>query len=447
MLGYIRRKYHELTKDEQFSEILNGSAWALAAKLTATGLWIMSSVIIAKFYGAKVLGIVTLIQAFLKLCTILPLLGTNTSILRFIPEHLTKYSPASAFKIYRKTLLLVTLASLAAGGLFFLSSTVIAERIFNKPHLDFYIAIAAVFILFKSLMLLNTSAVRGIKLMRTFAFMKILPQGFNLLLLLSLGVFIASDSVPVYALLVSYALTGITGWAIMEMAFHKRAKPQDSIQSVPTREVLSISLPMLMTAAMNFVIGKTGIIMLGMFRSETEVGYYAIAVHLATLTAYILHAVALVAAPKFSELYHSDKMDELFYVAQRGAKLIFWVATPVALTYVALGKTILHTAFGPEFVAAYPALVLLVMGQFVHSISGATGVFMNMTGHQKVLRNFVFVAASANIGLNLLLTPEYGLYGAATAAMVSLITWNLATLCYIKKKFGRTTGYLPVLVQ
>jgi O-antigen/teichoic acid export membrane protein len=39
---------------------------------------------------------------------------------------------------------------------------------------------------------------------------------------------------------------------------------------------------MLMTAAMSFIIGQTGVIMLGMSRSEAEVGYYAIAVKLAT---------------------------------------------------------------------------------------------------------------------------------------------------------------------
>jgi O-antigen/teichoic acid export membrane protein len=138
---------------------------------------------------------------------------------------------------------------------------------------------------------------------------------------------------------------------------------------------------------MAFVIGQTGVIMLGMFRSEAEVGYYAIAVKLGTLTAFILNAVNSMAAPKFSELFHSEKMDELTYVAKKSAKLIFWTTAPILLGLIILGKSELKIAFGAEFVVAYPALVLLVLGQFVHSISGGPGLFMNMTVNQKVFRN------------------------------------------------------------
>ncbi len=195
---------------------------------------------------------------------------------------------------------------------------------------------------------------------------------------------------------------------------------------------------------MAFVIGETGVLMLGIFRLEAEVGYYAIAVKLATLTAFILNAVNSMAGPKFSELFYSDKMDELFHVAKKSAKLIFWTTVPILFLLIFLGKKVIFLLYGADFTVAYWPMVLLILGQFINSISGATGLFMNMTGNQNIFRNFVFIAALINIGLNILLTPAYGLYGAATAGMVSLMTWNIATLCYIKMKFGKTTGYFPI---
>lgn len=415
--------------------------------MIATGLGLITSVIVARFYGAEVMGIVAVLNSFLMLATIFTVLGTNTSILRLIPEHLVKYSPTSAFKVYRKTQYMVIGVSLVTGALFFFGADLIAGKVFNKPHLSFYFALAAVVIVFKSMMMLNTQAVRGLRLIRMFAFMQILPQGFNLLLLILLGLLVSTRDVPVYAQFGCYALTGILGWGIMEYAFKKKMRSHDPIHPMPTREILSISFPMLMTATMAFIIGETGVIMLGMFRSEAEVGYFAIAVKLGTLTAFILNAVNSMAGPKFSELFHSDKIDELFYVAQKSAKLIFWTTTPILLGLIILGKPVLHIAFGREFVLAYPAMVLLVLGQFVNSISGSTGLFMNMTGKQIVFRNIMLFAAITNIGLNLLLTPEYGIHGAAIAAMVSLIAWNIITLFYIKLKFGKTTGYLPMMVR
>ena len=445
MISFCKRKFYNLVSDKKFSEILTGSAWALSARVVATGLGLVTSIIIARVYGAEVMGIVSVIQAFLSLATIFTVFGTDTSILRLIPEHLVNYSPTSAFKIYRKIQLMVIVVSLIVCTLFFWGSDLIADKIFFKPHLSFYFSIASVFMVFISLRILNTQAVRGLRLIRAFSLMLILPQGFNLLLLICLGLLWPVRDVPVYALLIGFSMTGIMGWIIMEYSFRKKLHPDDRVQPMSGREILSISLPMLMAATMAFVIGQTGIIMLGMFRSETEVGYYAIAVKLATMTSFILSAVNSMVGPKFSELFHSNKFEELFYVAKKSAKLIFWTTTPILLGFVFLGKPVLKIAFGQEFIVAYPALLLLVLGQFVNSISGATGLFMNMTGHQHVFRNIVFIAAGINIGINLLLIPKYGIYGAATAAMASMMTWNLATLYYIKMKFGRTTGYLPLL--
>jgi O-antigen/teichoic acid export membrane protein len=334
--------------------------------------------------------------------------------------------------------------SLVTGALFFCSANLLADKVFSKPHLSFYFALASAFIVFQSLMQLNTQAVRGLKLIKVFAMMQVFPQGFNLLFLLIVGLLWQSRDVPVYALLFGFAMTGVTGWIIMEYAFKKRMQPNDSVHPIPWSTILSISLPMLMTATMAFIIGQTGVIMLGMFRSEVEVGYYAIAVKLATLTTFILNAVNSMAGPKFSELYHSNKMDELFYVAKKSAKLIFFTTTPLLLVFLVLGKPILILVFGREFGMAYLALVFLVIGQFVNSISGSTGMFMNMTGNQNVFKNIMFIAAGLNIVTNMLLIPKYGIEGAGIASMVSFCFWNITTLVYIKKQFGKTIGYFPM---
>jgi O-antigen/teichoic acid export membrane protein len=443
MIKQLKHIWTNLISDQKFSEILIGSAWALSARVAATVFGLITSIIVARWYGAAMVGVVAVINSFLMLATIFTVLGTNTSLLRLIPEHLVKYSPTSAFKVYRKTQFLVTLVSVFSGTLFFFGADLIAEKIFSKPHLSAFFALASLFIIFKSLEQLNTQAVRGLRLIKVFALMQMLPLALNLLILVCFGLLLSVEDAPVYALLGGVAITGTAGWFVMEYAFKKKMQPTDMVQPMATREVLAISLPMLMTATMTFLIGQTGIIMLGMFRSEAEVGYYAIAVKLATLTTFVLNAVNSMVGPKFSELFHSGKIDELFYVAKKSSKLIFFTTTPILLGLIVLGKPFLGIVFGPEFTVTYPALLLLIAGQFVNSISGATGLFMNMTGHQKIFRNIVLLAALANICLNLLLTPRYGIYGAAIAAMASIVGWTAATLFFIRSKFGKTTGFFP----
>lgn len=444
---FFRNRIQNLLSDQKFNEILKGSAWALIARVIATLFSMATSIIIARAYGADVLGIIAVLSSFYLFATIFTVLGTDSSILRLIPEYLIKYSPMAAFKVYRKTQYFVSITSIFAGMLLYISSDFIASRIFLKPDLHFYFSISSVFIVFQAIMILNSKAIRGLRLVRRFAFIQLLPSLLKFLILIPITVFFYNKDNPIYAIFASITITALFGMWIMDRAFQQRISSKDILNSVSIKDVLKISLPMLMTSTMGFVIGQTSIIVLGIFYSEAEVGYFSIAVKLSTLTLFIISAVNTIAAPKFSELYHGEKIDDLFYVAIKSAKLIFWTTIPILLVLILLGKPILFLLFGSEFTSAYWAMVILTLGQFVNSISGSTGIFMNMTGGHIVFRNIIFLTTVINIGMSFILIPEYGILGASIAGMVTTIFWNLATLLYIKIKYGKTICYIPYFVD
>lgn len=445
MIAFLHRKLNNLMSDERFSEILTGSVWALSAKIIATGLAMISSIFVARVYGVEIMGIMALVNSLIILATIFTNLGTPNSIMRLIPEHINKYSISSAFRVYRKIQYLVGGVSIITGTLLFLGADWIANTVFSKPQLSGFFALAACFVIAKSIMDLNTSAVRGLRLNRIFAFLQLLPDLCKLIFLITATYLFFNQNIPVYALFASWLVTAMAGLIIMQYAFKKRMTTGGFVENLPVKNILSISLPMLMSTSMVFIIGRSGVIILGMFRPEAEVGYYSIAVNLATLAAFALQAINSMSASKFSELYHSNKIDELFYVAKKSAKLIFWTTVPILLSLAVFGKPIISLLYGQSFAVAYPALLLLALGQFVNSVSGSTAMFMNMTGHQIALRNIMAGAAVINVILNLLLIPSYGIIGAALASMISITFWNIYTLVFIKRTYGQSTGYFPLL--
>jgi O-antigen/teichoic acid export membrane protein len=274
--------------------------------------------------------------------------------------------------------------------------------------------------------------------------MQALPAAIFLVLLLVGMVLGATDYMPVYAQFSAWSVAaGICIWLVIR-TFNNQIRPDDHVQPVRFQEIIGLSAPMLMTSSMHFFIGEISILILGAFRPEAEVGYYSVAVRLSTLTSFILGAINSMAAPRFSELFHSGEMEDLFHVAKKSTKLIFWSTVPILIFLIVLGHPVLVYIFGKEYSAAYPALCFLVIGQFVNSVSGSTGFFMSMTGYQKAFMIIVAVAAAISITCNYLLVPQFGIIGAAIASMVSVCFWNLYTLWYIKMKYGRTIGYLPV---
>jgi O-antigen/teichoic acid export membrane protein len=294
-------------------------------------------------------------------------------------------------------------------------------------------------------MSLNSQAVRGLRLIGLFAFMQVLPSAVILLLLVSFTYFGVGQNSPVYAQMGAWACTAMVGAVLMHYHFRRIVRADDIVHPVPLAEIVRISSPMMVTAAMAFLLGQTGVIFLGIFRTETEVGLYAIAVKLATLTSFLLAAINSMAAPKFAELFYKGELGELLSVARKSTKLAFWATLPILLMLVLLGETILKTLYGTEFAAAYPAMMIMVVGQVINGMSGSTGNLMNMTGNEREFRNMIVAAALVNVALSFILIPRFGMLGAAASAAVCLVIWNVGALVYIKHHFGRSIAYVPFL--
>jgi len=150
----------------------------------------------------------------------------------------------------------------------------------------------------------------------------------------------------------------------------------------------------------------------------------------------------MVLAPKFAELYFSGDMKGLATIARKSSKLVFYCTVPLLFILIVFGKLILNF-FGEEFVVGYMALVFILLGQFVNSICGSVGYFMNMTGNQKEFNKIVFLGGGVNVVLNMLLIPRFGIVGAALASFFSACLWNIVSLIYIRRKYGFYMGYIP----
>lgn len=444
-LATCKRKLQALTSDERFAGILRGSIWAMAGQAISALLSMVVSILVARLYGAEVMGTVAVITSVLTLLTTFTVLGMDTSILRLLQEHLVKYSAASALNIYRKIRTMVAWPSLGAGLLLFLGAQILAEKVFGKPHLAFYLALIAPFVLISSLKTINTQALRGLLQIRSYSLMLVLPALANLLFLLLLKVTFFNPDDPIYSLLASLFLSGLVGWIILRKSFTNKIGAEDRVQAASCRSILDISLPMLVTSYLFFFIAQSGTMILGIFHPEEQIGYYDVAMKLSAQVTFILTAINAMVAPRFAELYHAGKMEELFHVARKAAKLIFWTTAPLLLFLIILGKPLLGFVFGAKFINAYPSLVLLAIGQFANASSGATGFFIYMTGDEKILRNCAIITALVNIVLGFILIPKFGIIGASLATAAGVTFLNGISLLYTKKKYGRSTGYFPFL--
>jgi len=210
------------------------------------------------------------------------------------------------------------------------------------------------------------------------------------------------------------------------------------------REWLGVALPLLFLSGISMLLNQTDKAMLGLLSTTDNVGFYAVASRIANLASFGLLAVNAISAPLISELYATNRRDELQKTLCLAAMGIATSCLPIAFVVVVFGHSIL-TIFGTNFVASYPALWVLTLGQTINALSGSVIVLMTMTGHQRVSAIIMGAAATLNILLNALLIPSMGLMGASLATAATTVIWNVTMVIYIMKKTELNPTILSLL--
>ena len=197
----------------------------------------------------------------------------------------------------------------------------------------------------------------------------------------------------------------------------------------------AIGLPLLAIIMAQELMNQLEVLLLGSLADARSAGLFSAAWRLASLLPFALQALATVGAPMIASAYHRNRPDEMHRVAKLNARLGFAFALLAGLALVVGGRWLLGI-FGPEFTAAYPALLVLLLGGLVNASTGVVAYLMTLTGRERPALAIFVAALAVSLSLNLVLIPRFGIIGAAVASTSALSFWNVAMLIYVRRTIG-----------
>ncbi len=437
LLKYITDKM----EDAHLKELLKGSSIFIVFKFFGLITAYTFTLLITRNLGADAMGIFALSFTVLQITSALGRLGLDTALIRFVAEYSSQGRKDLVKEIYLKTVKIVIPFGIFLSVLMFFSSPYLAKYIFNKEHLSEYFRIASFAILPMVLVFINSGSLRGLKKIKEFSFLH--NVSIYLFAIIILALFLLStkgEHIPLISYVLAVAIVCVLSTILWLRSSKLTSLPdQDSIK---LRDLLNVSMPMLLSGLLFFIMAWTDTIMLGMFRTEGEVGVYNIAFRVASLISITMFAINSIAAPKFAEFYGKGDMKGLGRIAQQSTKLIFWTSLPVLLIILLFPSFILGL-FGEEFKTGIYALLFLAFGKFIYAIMGSSAFILQMTGRQKALQHIVLITTAMNIVLNAVLIPKYGIRGAAFASMISIFFWNLSAVLFVKYSLNFSIIYFP----
>lgn len=174
--------------------------------------------------------------------------------------------------------------------------------------------------------------------------------------------------------------------------------------------------------------------MLGIWCSDTIVGYYNNATKLARIINSIISSIALVLLPRLSYYYNNGMLDEFRSIAGRVLKILTTLAVPAVLGVLLLADSMIPVLFGISFEPAVFTLRILSVLVMAVALNNFFGTQILMTvGEEKKLLASVVIGAAVNLCLNALLIRPYQHNGAAFASAVSEVCVLLATMLFARK--------------
>lgn len=219
-----------------------------------------------------------------------------------------------------------------------------------------------------------------------------------------------------WALVVEVAVAGVlfAGLARRE----GRAALGGAFDSALARQLMREAWPLMLSGFAVMLYMRIDAVMLRHLAGETEVGIYAAATRFTEIWYFVPVALAsslLPALLRARERGPAEYAARLQASYDLNAGMAYALAVPLALA----APWLIHTAYGPEFVAAGPVLALHAWSSVFVFLGVARSQYLVNEGHTHFYLGSTVAGLLVNVALNCWLIPRDGAWGAALATVVA----------------------------
>ncbi len=181
-------------------------------------------------------------------------------------------------------------------------------------------------------------------------------------------------------------------------------------------------------ALLCFLILRSDLFVLNLFRGVREVGLYSVATNFFDAINLITASLALVLLPKMASL----KQDG-YKILNSGLKITFALVFPALLLVLLLSKPLIIVLFGSQFISAVQPFILLGVALIFWSLTTIINQYFSSIGIPFYLIFLWLGGLMLNISLNIIYIPNYGMIAAATSSLVTyfllfVVSWVLVKI-------------------
>ncbi len=206
--------------------------------------------------------------------------------------------------------------------------------------------------------------------------------------------------------------------------------------------VLKTTLPLAIITLVSSIMANTDIYMLGLWKSPEDIGIYSAAQRFYQFVLIVPSMIGTATLPLMSRLANTDN-EKFKNILEKTLYVFMIICIPITFGGLILANQIIPLVFGPEYLEAIPVLQILMLMLLVSFpiILLINAIFVYNKQSKLVFINILGVLA--NVFLNFLLIPKFGVTGAAIATLIS--STIVTSVIWVKMKKINHFEILPSL--
>jgi len=408
--------------DVTWRRFMPASALVLAIRLGGAGVGFLIQLILARLLAPEALGTFFSATSLAAVLALIAAWGYPNLAPRFISRYRERKHPRLAAGFLRHAARDIAVTSILAG------LAVIAFAYFwpdsEGNRLAFMMAGSAVPML--ALLTLNAATAGAIRAFALSYVPESLLRPLLFLGVLGLLVVLKEPLTVEFAIAVFFGVTAVIALGQFLILRHILALGPGRRPPKLARVWRAEALPLVVVALFTTLFADLDILMVTPFLHGADVAAFGIALKLALLVGFGVQVAHTIAAPDLADAHAKRSLDQAGTTLRR-ATIFPVILTGLATLACAAGGQYALALFHPEFASAKWALTILVFCQFLRALAGPSVQLLTIIGAQRLNALLCCVALAMLAAGNTLLTPSYGVTGAAIAVGLSWSFWLILT--------------------
>ena len=389
------------------------------------------TILIARYLGVAGYGKFSFAFAFVALFAVLADFGLSTLTIREVARNK---------KLAKKYIDNIAVIKLILGIITFALIITFAQFLGETPEIRILIYLAGAWAIINSFTDFFRSVFRSFEKMQYEAISKITYS----IILFGIAIYMIYAKLGLIDLVKSYVIASLVALIITLIMVRKKFV-DFKMEFDPKfwKHIFKEAWPFAFGIMASVIYYKIDIVMLGIVRTNTEVGIYNAAYNLISLILIPTGIIISVFLPIISKNY-KKKIGYLKKNINRYFKILSIFIIPLSIFLIFFRERLIILVYGLEYIQAVNVLLILAASYVIVSYMTIFGNILKAYNLQKLNLYGTSAGAIINISINFILIPTYGYYGAAISTFISNslvcgVTYYFYKKFILKKRYMNNT--------